>query len=485
MDQTPVPMVALVYLLITLGFVTQADDPDISERIDRIAQGLLGPVSPENQKAETWSIQQRMEHYQVPGVSIAFIDGDTLSWTATYGQTRAGNGEAITPETVFQAASISKPLTAAAALQLVEENKLQLNSDINQKLESWKIETSSYNDAVLVSLESILSHSAGLTVHGFRGYKRESRHPDVHDILEGSWPANSSPVIMESMPGTGTRYSGGGYTVLQLLIEEITGDSFQHYLDRILQQQLDMQHSTFDQPVSDTLSGVTMARGHAQNGAMVEGGWHVYPEKAAAGLWTTPSDLARFLVEIQEAYHGQSDFLSQDMAGKMLEPIIDQFGLGFQLWDTDDDNARFGHGGSNHGFRAQAVAFKEKGQGVVIMTNSDNGGALISEILRSISVEYDWEAYQPETRQSLDIERELLQSYTGSYELPNGVKLHIGLQNEQLHLHLGERPPLPLHAQSRNRFYTLDSNIDLQFVNDQNSEETLLIINSMIARSVE
>ena len=321
-----------------------------------------------------WKPAQRMTELHVPGVSIAVVNGGKLEWARAYG---------ATTETLFQAASISKPIAAMAALHLAQNGNFTLDEDVNEKLVSWKIPTNEFMRDDKVTVRRILSHSAGLTVQGFRGYAQGEPVPSLKQILEGEKPANSAPILVDILPGSKWRYSGGGYTIMQQLMIDRMKMPFPQIMNTIVLRKLGMKHSTFEQPLPADLAA-TAATGHREDGKAIAGKWHTYPEMAAAGLWTTPSDLALFMIELQESIKGaSSQVLERSMANEMVKRQFDEFGLGLVLLP-----GAFKHSGSNEGFRAKLYGTLDSGFGVIVMTNSDAGDKLINEIGGTIEAEY-------------------------------------------------------------------------------------------------
>ncbi len=346
------------------------------------------------ESAPTWTIAERMAHYNVVGVSVAVIDNYAIHWAKGYGVLDKDSHQPVTPETLFQAGSISKPVAATAALHLVEAGHLSLDEDVNRKLKSWHVPDNEFTSGQKVTLRRILSHSAGLTVHGFPGYAVDEPVPTPIEILDGKKPANTAPIRVDIPPGTKERYSGGGYTILQLLLTDVTGEPFPQLLKSIVLDKIGMQHSTYRQPLPPDWAN-TAASGYRANGSPVKGKWHVYPEMAAAGLWTTASDLARFAVEIQKSREGQSNrVLSREMTTQMLTRQMENAGLGLFLEGTSQV-PRFGHNGADEGFQALLVATLDSGKGAVVMANSDNGVRLAQEIVLGIAAEYGWPDYRP------------------------------------------------------------------------------------------
>src|SRR5258707_13207845 len=236
-------------------------------------------------------VPDRMAHYHVLGLSLACIHNGTLEWAQTFGVARVG-GEPVTPETLFQASSISIPVTALAVLRLVEQGKLNLDVDVSQYLRGWKLPTNRFTERKKATLRELLSHTAGATVHGFEGYDAGEKVPTLVQVLNGERPANSAPVTIDFVPGTKFRYAGGSYTIVQQILMDVTGQPFPELMQELIFQPLHMVHSTFQQHIPEKLRPL-IAMPYAKDGNAIEGGPHTYPEMAVAGLWTTPSDLAR------------------------------------------------------------------------------------------------------------------------------------------------------------------------------------------------
>lgn len=332
----------------------------------------------------------RMAELKVPGVSIAFIEDGKVRWTRTYGVADAGDGGAVTPDTLFQAASMSKAVAAAGALRLIDKGRLDLDGDVNARLKTWQVPASPYTATQKVTLRRLLSHSAGLTVGGFPGYAAGKPIPTVVQMLDGQPPANTPAVRSFEPPGLGYAYSGGGYTVAQLLMVEAGGQPFPALLERLVLRPAGMAASTFVQPLPPALVRKA-ASGHNAKGEVIPGRRNTYPEHAAAGLWTTPSDYGRFLIALQNAYGGKPRaVLRQATARTMLTPVLSGYGLGMVI-EPRGSRLAIQHGGSNAGFQCQSFAFLDGSQqGVVIMTNGDAGGRIAREVLAAVGAAYGW-----------------------------------------------------------------------------------------------
>ncbi|HEX6039072.1 serine hydrolase domain-containing protein [Longimicrobium sp.] len=396
-----------------------AQDTALEARIRRVENGLLTPVVVAGTPGQGAGIADRMRALNTPAVSIAVINDGRIEWARAYGVLEAGGAPADTA-TLFQAASISKPVATVGALLLVQRGDLSLDADVNTALRSWRVPENAFTAREKVTLRRLLSHGAGLTVSGFPGYPSGAPLPTTVQILDGQAPANTAPVRVDTLPGSLTRYSGGGMTVMQLMVEDVTGRPLAAYLGEAVLRPLGMMHSSYDLDVAPDRAART-ARGHDRRGTPVPGGWNRYPETAAAGLWTTPSDLARYLIAVRRAAGGQAvGSLTPDVARQMLTPQPSAsgggFGLGLQLDRMGTPAASYGHTGSNRGYRAQMLLFPERGQGVVIMTNSDAGSDLGAELVRALAREYGWPRFQPVEKTAAALDPAALAGVPGRYQ---------------------------------------------------------------------
>ena len=405
-------------LSLSLTAQTTVRPSALEQRIQRIQDHIMTSSVVIDGQSEDAKLVDRMAELRVPGVSVAVIRNGAIAWARGFGVTRIG-GPPITPETLFQAASISKPVSALGVLRLVESGKLKLDTDVNQYLKTWKVPENDSTSKSKVTLRGLLTHTAGMTVHGFPGYASNARIPTVAQILNGQAPANTPPIFVDTTPGTLWRYSGGGYVVAQLLLEDLTGTPFARLMRESVLTPIGMTHSTFEQPLpAARITEVAIPYG--PQGQAVAGGPHAYPEMAPAGLWTTPSDLARYAIEVQRALAGKSMVLSAAMAREMITPGMNGQGLGPQTGGSKQ-RPYFRHGGANEGYRCDFVAYNN-GDGAVIMTNGDNGGQLAADILRTIAYEYKWPDFQPAFRKLAKVDLKTFDKYVGAYRLdPNAV----------------------------------------------------------------
>ncbi|MGC4049532.1 MAG: serine hydrolase [Paludibaculum sp.] len=418
--------IAAAFVCSLAGLPATAAAPAAAERIARVENGLQRPNRVQGTPPERMKIADRMKHYKVPGVSVAVIHEGRVEWARGYGQRDEASGIPVTAETLFQAASLSKGVAASVAMRLVEQGKLSLDEDVNVKLRSWKVPENDFTKAEKVTLRRLLSHNAGLTVHGFPGYAQGVAVPTLPQLLDGKSPANTAAVRVTKAPGSGYRYSGGGYEVMQLLLEDVTGRPFEELARNFILDPLGMRRSSYEQPLGPERAR-NAASAYRGDGRAIAGRWHTYPEKTAAGLWTTPSEMALWVMELQKP----GKVLKAETAKTMLSRSAGNYGLGIGLNDTAG-RASFSHGGANEGYRCQYFAYRDSGDGAVVMTNGDEGGDLAMEILRAIAVEYGWVDYLPKERAVVRVDPAVLASYAGDYAFPGGPVVQIRVKDGQL-----------------------------------------------------
>jgi CubicO group peptidase (beta-lactamase class C family) len=306
-------------VLIVSPAPSSADPGNRTTPLDRKHQASIArieaPRDPQDSKPSAFSANTGLRRYtltelmkltKTPGVSVAVFQESKLIWTKTYGVADVVTKQPVTPATLFQAASISKPVAAMAFLKAVQDGKIGLDDDINSLLRSWRLPDNAFTKIRKVTPRMLLSHTGGTTVNGFKGYRPDSPIPTAPQVLGGKTPANSAPVVVDVEPFTLSRYSGGGFTILQLGLEDALGKPFPDIVAENVLGPIEMNNSRYDQPPSRDRIART-ARAHSVQGEAMDARWHVYPELAAAGLWTTPSDLAMFAIEVQLSLKGKSN----------------------------------------------------------------------------------------------------------------------------------------------------------------------------------
>jgi CubicO group peptidase (beta-lactamase class C family) len=428
-------------------------------------------AAPETRPADDLDtfVRAQMAQRRIPGLSLAIIQDGRIVDARAYGVTAPGGSVPVTTATLFQAGSISKPVAAMGALRLVEQGALSLDTDVNQTLKTWKVPANAFTTSAPVTLRGLLSHTAGLTVHGFPGYAVDVSRPTLVQVLDGATPANTAPIRVDTTPGSLWRYSGGGFTVMQQLVLDVTGQPFPDYMRRAVLEPIGMTHSTYEQPLPPTLAAAT-ASGQYPDQRPVEGRWHVYPEMAAAGLWTTPTDLARFAIEVQRSFTGQSStVLSPAMTRRMLTEVKGGYGLGVGVHGTGRA-LMFEHGGRDEGFDASLTGFAETGQGLVVMINANDNSNMVGRIVRFVARKYAWPAltstYVPPVASTEAIPLERLQSYAGRYEFSNNNMLTLTTIDGRLFTLAAGLPDEQFIPVGSDRFASTDRDVRIAFTRD-------------------
>jgi CubicO group peptidase (beta-lactamase class C family) len=380
---------ALMLIAAATAVHTVADDSSPAAMMARIE----GAQSPNRQGLDPLTLQQLMERFHVPGAGVAVIRDFEIHWAKGYGVADVESGARVDADALFQAASISKPVTAMAALRAVQDGRFSLDADINTILKSWKLPAGEFTRRQPVTPRALMSHTSGLgDGFGFPGYHPSAARPTIVEILNGSKPSNVGPVLMEREPFTAAKYSGGGVTLMQLALMDALGKPFPEIMQSLVLGPIGMTHSAFEQPLSPERDRHA-TRAHSGSGRAMDTKWHVYPELAAAGLWTTPTDLAKFAIEIQKASLGRSArVLNQSTVREMLTPVgVGDYAVGLAI-TKKGEGWYFAHGGSNWGFQCDLLVHRLKGYGVAIMTNSDSGRPVINAIEDRVATAYGWDS---------------------------------------------------------------------------------------------
>lgn len=403
------PCAGLSLLIVSLILVLRSQGQALPPMQKGAAAGENAcPDAKRLEKAERGvDIKRLMRQHEIPGMSIAIIENFRIVCAKGYGVTEQGETAPVTPATLFLAGSISKPVAAVGALCLVQQGKLSLDEDVNRKLKSWSVPENAFTSRHKVTLALLLDHTAGFSGGDFfPGYAKGEPLPTLLEVLDGKPPAKNPPIRVGFEPGSRWHYSGDGYLVVQQLVMDVTGQNFPESMRTAVFQKLGMNDSTYEEPLPGGLAAKA-ASGTLMSGAAVPGKWHVNPEMAAGGLWSTPTDLATLAIELALAAHGKANrVLDRSTARSILAPhwkdevvnILgteqdpDQMGLGFFV---GKEKGRFGHIGGNVGYQATLVMFEETGDGAVIMTNSDVGLLAGNALLNKIAEVYGWDYVAP------------------------------------------------------------------------------------------
>jgi CubicO group peptidase (beta-lactamase class C family) len=415
-------------LLVLIGCSTESEKENklLSERISRIENGLQPNFQIQGDSIPNYNIEERLKELGIPGLSIAVINKGQIEWAKGYGVADSSENRLVTSETMFLAGSISKPVAAIRAHQLAEEGIINLDSNVNTYLSSWKLPENEFTENEKVTTRRILNHTAGLTVWGFPGYDKGDTIPSVPEVLDGKGNTDSVRVYKE--PGESWKYSGGGYTIMQLMITDLERKSFPDIMQKNVLNPLGMTTSTFENPLPQQYHTLA-ATGYRTNGEEVEGKWPIYPEMAAAGLWTTPSQLILWAKEIQQIQQTQKDgLLKVETVNEMLTPGMNNHGLGPGVSEHT-----YGHSGADEGFQANLVVWKNHPIALVVMVNSDNG-SIIQELILSVAEEYELPGIEPNIRKVMIRSIEERNPMVGTYEFPELGKAYVTIKENGLEI---------------------------------------------------
>ncbi len=424
------------------------------------------------------ALLDRMKSYHVPGLSIAVIDNFRVVYAKGFGVTEFGGTKPVDSTTLFLAGSISKPIFTSGFLRLLDERKISLDTNVNALLTSWHLPDSRFTEKEKVTVRRLLTHTAGLTVWGFPGYELGKPVPTVPQLLDGAPPANTPAVRNDTTPGARWLYSGGGITIAQLAATDMTREAFPSLMRRLALAPTGMTRSTYENPLPESRRREA-ANGHEQLDTPVPGGFHVYPEMAAAGLWTTPSDLARWAIALARSYRGEPGgvlptAVAREMVSKqarVLPPYGNGYwGLGITV-NGDGDSLVFSHGGRDEGFVADMFMSPSNGRGFVIMMNGVTGG-VIAEIERAFAEEYGFGGQPRVTRAVTTIPAAKLSEYSGTYSTivnKDTLQLTVSVASDgktlSLYTSSGKRS-IPLAPVGGDRFVGLEGGGEWSFDRD-------------------
>jgi CubicO group peptidase (beta-lactamase class C family) len=442
----------------------------IADRISRIENSVSRGAPLWSEDIERQSIPDRMDYYKTPGLSVALINGGMLEWARGYGVLENGKSTQVTANTIFQVCSISKHVAMVGTLSLAQAGLIDLDEDINRYLASWKLPANGAWQP-RVTVRQLLGHTAGLTSNWYRGFRQGERIPTLLQVLEGQPPANTPPVRSVLIPGSQFRYSGSHYSVLQQLLVDVTNTLFPQLMRELVFEPLNMTNSSYDQAYPDARPDST-AVGHYIGGEPVHGKWRILPEMAAAGLWTTATDLALLAIEIQRAHAGESSrVLRKETVDQALtSQVAESFGLGMELGGPAEGR-HFGHGGDNIGYKCLTTAYIEGGMGAVMLTNGDDGFGVMLDLLRAIAEEYRWPDETPK-RTAISLSPQIYDGYVGAYELRPAFTCLVSKQGDRLFLHVTNQAPFELQPLSEATFFAQVLNSQISFTKSDTGEVT-------------
>jgi len=457
----------IIFLILFIGIRLASSQTNTEKEIFEVENNLL----PFNIfEGETpYSLKDRMEFYQVPGVSITVIKDYEILWTKHYGYSDNETKQFVTDQTLFNVGSLSKGATSLTVLSLIQEGVIGLDDDVNTHLRSWKIPKNEFTDSSAVTPRLLMNHTSGAMHHYGLNYTRDN-FPSITQYLKGELPARERPTIIDKVPGTEFRYSNPGYAILQQLIEDVTGKDLYKVAEENVFELLDMNQTTFQQPLTENIEKHASA-GHRNGATPMPVKRYFYPNTAAGGLWTTTEDYAKFIIEIMKSYHGKSNkIISKDLVEEMLKPhATDIYGLGVFLRNIGG-HEYFGHMGDNAGFFAGYLAHMSDGYGVIVFTNSNSSPELIREINKAVAKVYNWPNFLPEEISKVETSDNELKSFSGRYKTGSDNLINIDFKDGNLYLKNLENAAL-FHI-GDNTFKVKRRDGEIQFLKDSEGNIT-------------
>mgnify|MGYP002136500111 CR=1 FL=1 len=454
------------FLLLTFQLACQINySPETLEKIKEVENNISGPILVNDEKPV--HILDRMAQYNVKGLSLAVIEDYKVVWAKGYGWADEAEKRPMTTETLFEPGSISKSLNAVGILKLAQDKKLDLYTDINAYLKSWKFPYDSLSNGKQITLAHLLSHTAGLTVHGFPGHDIKGPVPTLLQVLDGIPPSFTPAVRSEFEPGLRYQYSGGGTSISQVILTDLVQQPYEKWMYDNVLKPIGMVNSTYAQPPSPETQR-KCATAYSMEGVPLSGKFHVYPEQAAAGLWMTPTDLGQYIIDMQQAYHGKpSKVLNADMVKLHLTPYIDQNAAMGTFIEDHGGALYFQHGAGNDGFCGQFYGSLSDGKGVVIFLNTDNG-RILSEVINSVAKAYTWKNFynEPIRKTSIAVDEKLLLSYEGIYIYEN-TWAAVGKKDNDYHF-FTPWTYAKMHFTTPTKFFNVEFRAVKEFIKDQN-----------------
>ncbi len=393
----------------------------------QLGNHIIGKVKFLEEPENFSTITNKMADYKIPALSLAVINDGKIEWTDTY-QNPSFLGQNLNDNSIFQAASLSKPVTFFAALRMHTAGKIDLDENIENYLQRYQLPQGKQTAENPVTFRNIFAHTSGITSGGYQGYAKNLAIPTDIAILKGSEGVNSPKIEVISVPNEMLVYSGGGYTLAEVAIQDIFNDEFSNIMNQWILKPIDMKNSEFTQPLQPTDSS-KIAKGYTSNGVVLDGGWRNHPEQAAAGLWSNAVDMAKFLIEIYKGFQGKSSIFSKSEIQSILNQERDGHIYGL-IVDKSEKGFAITHYGGNAGYRTGMTIDLNTGKGLVYLINSDNGGALGNELLLSASQLYNWNHFKRTSVKRNHLDTAFLKQLIGKYKWNSQVDLSISFNDE-------------------------------------------------------
>jgi CubicO group peptidase (beta-lactamase class C family) len=442
------------------------------KRVRAVEKGLLRAVFLKGQKLEKFALNARMPFYRVPGVAVAVMDRNAIEWSREYGVCDLRTGEPVAQNTVFQVGALGQPVTAAAVLELVKDGKLDIDTDVNARLHSWRVPRNALAEKSNITLRSLLTHTAGFPISPLPGYSRDRTAPSLIDLLNGRDAASALALTPDAPPGQEVRPSEIGFAVLQQIVADTASEPFPTFVKERIFGPLGMKFSTFAMPIPET-GGNRPATGHTRDGKAIEGKWLNYP---GDGLWTNPSEFLSFAAAVMQTAMGSGQhLLSAELARSMLTRQFGNAGFGFAI-DGQGTDIRIHLRGHTRGYTGSLDIYPYKGQGAVIMTNSDNGIFITEEILRAMAAAYEWPDFKPVEHAVYRLDPSNYRTYIGRYQVMPDYFLDVTFEDYYLVVRPTGQAPTKFYVESQTFFFSVDPYIRIQFLSDDRGRVNGLIL---------
>ncbi|PQJ79999.1 hypothetical protein BTO18_12830 [Polaribacter porphyrae] len=445
-----------------------------NEKHNEFENHLIPSIQVKNE-LRFYNINNRMQYYDVPGLAIAIIKKGEIIFSKGYGFAQLKDSVKVNNNTVFQAGSLSKSITAVTVMRLVEKGILDLDTNIDEYLKTWKFPKSKYRNEKPITLRNLLSHTAGVKNNNHFGFAENEKFPTINELLNGY--KNYKRISMDTIPGARYKYSNTGYAVLEKIIEDVTKKSFQQVVSEKVFIPFGMTNSS---GVTRTFDKEDKQTSYAFNneGKRYKEYWFNAANKASGGIWTSAEDLARFIIKFQKILKGKNSFISSELANKMLVPVKAKYGLGFDI-KLVKDSTIFYHTGKNRGFTNIMMGMQDTSNGIVVLTNADNGGYLFMEIVRGVSELNNWNFSKPKVLETITVSKETLETYKGVYKATiDGDIYSLEIELEGKHLKLidldQEDVTYPLRAVTKTKFRDINDGEKVDFITNDKGEIMLL-----------
>ncbi len=413
------------------------------------------------------SIAQLMLEDDIPGLSIAFVDSNKIAWAASFGFKNLSTSEEVSEQTVFTGASLSKPLAAIAALKAVESGKIDLDENVNNVLDGWKIPDNEFTVDEKVTLRRLIGHSAGIRNDLWSSYLPDEKVPTLTQMLAGQSPSVDPVTAVIFTPGSEVKYSNPGYSIIQKILADVYQDSFDDILETLVFRPSGMQESSFKQPMPAELKE-RRAVGYDEN--LKPYPYRLFPYKAAGGVWTTPTDMARFVITLLEDYEGKKNILSPAMMAEVFSRQRERLGFS-KIFNDNSEDLIFRHYGSNQGFTSYLVGSLLRKQAVIVMINSDNGFALLDYIARAVAEYYKWDYLKPTIHDRYTAEIPTIGEYQGRFDHYSEI-LTFNLNEGYLWVTSEkEQTPKKLVPVGNSQFISIDSSVKYEFFRPRGNKD--------------